>query len=205
METVTKNKLYEGMFLLDSALAGSDWDGVNNTIKTILEKAGAEIVTTKKWDDRKLAYEIKGKNRGTYILCYFRVDGGKIKDIENAVKLSEKIMRVLILSAEKMTDDDIEKDTPATRAEKETQKVPDETERDQEVVAQDGMDEETEQKDEPDVKNESDVEEGSDVEAEQDELTRQVEEEMPTAPEVIGEVKEPDETLDDEQDSKIRE
>ena len=193
------------MFLLDSALAGSDWDGVNNTIKTILEKAGAEIVTTKKWDDRKLAYEIKGKNRGTYILCYFRVDGGKIKDIENAVKLSEKIMRVLILSAEKMTDDDIEKDTPATRAEKETQKVPDETERDQEVVAQDGMDEETEQKDEPDVKNESDVEEGSDVEAEQDELTRQAEEEMPTAPEVIGEVKEPDETLDDEQDSKIRE
>ena len=193
------------MFLLDSALAGSDWDGVNNTIKTILEKAGAEIVTTKKWDDRKLAYEIKGKNRGTYILCYFRVDGGKIKDIENAVKLSEKIMRVLILSAEKMTDDDIEKDTPATRAEKETQKVPDETERDQEVVAQDGMDEETEQKDEPDVKNESDVEEGSDVEAEQDELTRQVEEEMPTAPEVIGEVKEPDETFDDEQDSEIRE
>ena len=43
------------------------------------------------------------------------------------------------------------------------------------------------------------------AEAEQDELTKQVEQEMPTAPEVIGEVKEPDETLDDEQDSKIRE
>ena len=89
METMTKNRLYEGMFLVDSALAGSNWDGVNQTIKTILDKADAEIVSIKKWDDRKLAYEIKGKSRGTYILCYFRADGGKIKDIEKSVQLSE--------------------------------------------------------------------------------------------------------------------
>ncbi len=159
METVTKNKLYEGMFLADSALAGPDWDGVKNTIKKILEKAGAEIVTIKKWDDRKLAYEIRGKSRGTYILCYFRADGGKIKDIENAVKLSEHIMRVLILNAEKMTSEDIEKDTPATRVEKEMLKEPDETEQKENDSPQDNTDEESEQENESDTETEQDEQE----------------------------------------------
>jgi small subunit ribosomal protein S6 len=119
LKTMTKNNLYEGMFLVDSALAGSNWDGVNNTIKTILERAGAEIVSIRKWDDRKLAYEIHGKGRGVYILTYFRVNGDKIKEIEKAVQLSEQIMRVLILNAEHMTAEYIEKDTPASKMEKE--------------------------------------------------------------------------------------
>ena len=67
-------KLYEGMFLVDSAQA-QNWDAIITTIKTILERAEAEIVSMKKWDERKLAYEIGGKTRGTYILCYFEDTG----------------------------------------------------------------------------------------------------------------------------------
>jgi len=107
------------MFLVDSARAASDWDGVNGAINKILEKAGAEIVSMRKWDDRRLAYDIRRTSRGTYMLCYFKADGQKIQGIEKAVQLSEKIIRVLILSTEQMTKDDIEKDTPATKAEKE--------------------------------------------------------------------------------------
>jgi len=133
LETVV-NKLYEGMFLIDSAKAASDWDGVNATIKNILEKAEAEIVSIRKWDERKLAYKIGGKIRGTYILCYFRADGRKIQDIERDVQLSEQIMRVLILSAECMGQEDIEKSTPAMLAEKQSQKSAQETKAKQATV-----------------------------------------------------------------------
>jgi len=119
LKTVTKKKLYEAMFLVDSADAGSDWDGVIAAITKILERAKVEIVSIKKWDDRKLAYEIKGKSRGTYLLCYFRSDGQRNHEIEKGVQLSERIIRVLILCVDWMTDEDIEKDTPATKAEKE--------------------------------------------------------------------------------------
>ncbi len=118
MEIAVNRKLYEGMFLIDSAQA-ADWDVTTTTIKNILKKADAEIVEMKKWDDRRLAYEIGGKIRGTYILCYFKVDADKIQDIEKAVQLSERIMRVLILSTEEMTADDMAKDTPAEKARKE--------------------------------------------------------------------------------------
>jgi len=122
LKTVAKNKLYEGMFLVDSAQTGADWEGVITTIRTILRKAEAEIVSLRKWDDRRLAYDINGKSRGTYILCYFKADGERIQEIEKAVQLSEQIMRVLILSAEHLTADDIEKDTPATKVEREKEK-----------------------------------------------------------------------------------
>ncbi len=127
MKTETKNKLYEGMFLVDSSLAGSDWDGINEAIRKILKKAKAEIVSIAKWDDRRLAYDIKGKSRGTYILSYFRVDGGRIKEIEKSVRLSEKIMRVLILSAERFSQEDIEKETPAMKLERGQQEEGEET------------------------------------------------------------------------------
>ena len=117
MKTVVA-KLYEGMFLVDSALAASDFDGVNNTIRSILERFGAEIVSMKKWDERRLEYDIKGKSRGTYILVFFRVDGTKIGEIERAVQLSEQLLRVLILNAESMGEEQLDKDTPATAAER---------------------------------------------------------------------------------------
>jgi len=119
-------KLYEGMFLVDSAEAAQNWEGVNENVKTILERAGAEIESIRKWDERKLAYEINGKSRGTYILCYFRAEGGSIRDIEKAVRLSERIMRVLILSAEGMNKEDLVKTTPAMLAEQQKQKAAEE-------------------------------------------------------------------------------
>ena len=98
METAVK-KLYEAMFLVDSTQA-SDWDAVVKTIKTILGRAEAEIVSIRNWAERKLAYVINNKTRGTYILCYFKADGERIRNIEKDVQLSEQIMRVLILSVE---------------------------------------------------------------------------------------------------------
>jgi len=123
LETMAEKKLYEGMFLVDSAKAASDWDGVNAAIKKILDRAEAEIVSMRKWDDRRLAYDIRSVSRGTYLLCYFRADGSQIQSIEKAVQLSEAIIRVLILSTDQMTQEDIEKDTPATKAEKEKEKA----------------------------------------------------------------------------------
>ena len=118
MATATK-KLYEGMFLVDTAVAAADWKDVTGRIETILKRVGAEIISLRKWDDRKLAYDFKKISRGTYILTYFRCEGEGISEIEKAVRLSEQIMRVLILNAEHMTQEDIEKETPATQIERE--------------------------------------------------------------------------------------
>ncbi|MBN2315284.1 MAG: 30S ribosomal protein S6 [Sedimentisphaerales bacterium] len=176
METVTKKQMYEGMFLVDSAKAGSDWDGINAAIKKILERAEADIVSIRKWDDRRLAYEIQHVGRGTYILVYFRADGQKISGIEKAVQLSDHILRVLILNAEHMTTEDMEKETPAAKAEKE------ETNSGSSVEASEEDEEESrdDQEDEESADDEDVEEDTDDAEAdEDDDLTDEDEESEP--------------------------
>lgn len=112
METAIK-KLYEGMFLVDSAQA-SDWDAVVKIVKTILKRSDVEIVSIRNWAERKLAYEINHKSRGAYALCYFRAECDKIRNIEKDVQLSEQIMRVLILSAETREKEALEGDDSQT-------------------------------------------------------------------------------------------
>ena len=116
LETDVK-RLYEGMFLVDSGVAAPNWDGVVESIKKVLDRAGAEMVSLQKWDERSLAYPVAGKSRGTYILTYFHAEPGRISGIERDVQLSESLMRVLILRTDKMGHDDMDKKTPAQKAE----------------------------------------------------------------------------------------
>jgi len=103
-------RLYEGMFLVDSALATADWEGTVAFIENILKRAEAEIVVLRKWDERKLAYDVEHKSRGTYILAYFKADTQRISGIEKDVQLSEKVMRVLILGTEDRPQEMIDRD-----------------------------------------------------------------------------------------------
>ena len=103
-------RLYEGMFLVDSALAAADWNGTLALVENILKRADAEIVVMRKWDERRLAYDIEHKSRGTYILAYFKADTQRIGGIEKDVQLNEKIMRVLVLTTEGRPQDVIDRD-----------------------------------------------------------------------------------------------
>lgn len=115
METAVK-RLYEGMFLVDSALAAQDWQAILDEVQRILDRAGAEVVSLRKWDERQLCYEVNKKNRGTYILVYFNSETGKIGGIERDVQLSELITRVLVLRTDKMSTEEIEGPTPLETA-----------------------------------------------------------------------------------------
>lgn len=100
------------MFLVDSALAAQDWQKILDEVQRVLDRAGAEVVSLKKWDERRLCYDIQGKSRGTYILVYFNCDTEKVKGVERDVQLSELITRVLILRTDRMSQDDIDRPTP---------------------------------------------------------------------------------------------
>jgi small subunit ribosomal protein S6 len=89
--------LYEGMFLLDSAEVAHDWDALKQHVTEMVTRCGGEILYTERWPDRKLAYEIKGRRKGTYLLTYFRGDGGIISPLRREANLSERVLRALIL------------------------------------------------------------------------------------------------------------
>lgn len=105
-------KTYEGMFLFDPTTA-TDWSNVEAEIDRIMKRADAELLVSKKWDERRLAYEIKGRNRGCYVLTYFKAPPDKITGIERDVQLSEHVLRCLVLRADHVTEEKMNEDSPA--------------------------------------------------------------------------------------------
>lgn len=100
-----KEKLYEGMFLFDAALAAKDWPGLERHVQEILQKHGAEIVYSERWPDRKLCYDIGGSKKGTYFLTYFKAPPHAVQPIERDAQLSERILRLLVLYDPELVQD----------------------------------------------------------------------------------------------------
>lgn len=105
-------KSYEGMFLVDSGLG--EFQVASEPVRNILERYGAEVLSLKAWDERRLAYEVLGRKRGLYILSYFKADPLKIREIENDCQLDERVLRALVLRRDRLTPEVINADTPAT-------------------------------------------------------------------------------------------
>ena len=89
--------VYEGLFIFDSDLYAKGVDEVSSQVAGIVEQLGGEVLLSRLWDERKLAYPIKGHRRGTYWLAYFRIEPPAVKDLTRQFQLSDSILRFLIL------------------------------------------------------------------------------------------------------------
>jgi small subunit ribosomal protein S6 len=112
-------KRYEGFFLFDNSVA-HEWPAVEQEVRRLCDRIGGELQVCLKFDERKLAFEIKGRKRGTYVLTYFDAAPERIVDLERDARLSEMILRALVLRADKVSAERIAElqawpaDTPLT-------------------------------------------------------------------------------------------
>jgi small subunit ribosomal protein S6 len=89
--------VYECMFLLDTNKVSGDVPSAAKQLHTILEKNQAEVLASRPWDERRLAYPIGNHKKGLYYLTYFRTEGKNVVNIEHDIALNEMILRSLIL------------------------------------------------------------------------------------------------------------
>lgn len=94
---------YEAMFLFDPA-AATDWEAVRKEVDRLMERARAQVIACARWDECRLAYEIRGRRRGLYVLTYFKAEPDAIRGLERDAVLSEMILRLLVLRVEHMTE-----------------------------------------------------------------------------------------------------
>ncbi|MGQ9505585.1 MAG: 30S ribosomal protein S6 [Thermogutta sp.] len=86
---------YEGLYILDSTRFARDPDGVVQQITDALSGSGAEILVSRMWEERRLAYPIKKQRRGTYWLIYFKMESTKLNEVNRRLRLVGDILRFL--------------------------------------------------------------------------------------------------------------
>jgi small subunit ribosomal protein S6 len=89
--------VYEGMFILDSNRYARDAAGVVSQIPSTLEQMGGQVLASRLWEERRLAYPIKGHRKGTYWLTYFKLDSQQVTNLERQFHLNESVIRSLFL------------------------------------------------------------------------------------------------------------
>jgi small subunit ribosomal protein S6 len=89
--------IYECMFLLDTTKVGGDVPSADKQLRSLLEKNHAEVLVSRPWDERRLAYPIRKQKKGLYYLTYFKSEGKNLANIEHDAALTEMILRMMIL------------------------------------------------------------------------------------------------------------
>jgi small subunit ribosomal protein S6 len=92
--------VYEGLLIYDSNRYGHDPDGVSGQVPALIEKLGGEILVSRLWEERRLAYPIKGQRKGTYWLTYFRIDADQLSEIKKQCQLNENLLRMMFLKVD---------------------------------------------------------------------------------------------------------
>ncbi len=87
--------IYECLFLFDSNHYARDPGGVSGSVQTLISDAGGEMLVSRLWAEQRLAYQIKGHQKGTYWLTYFKLDTSKLKELNRACQLSESLLRFM--------------------------------------------------------------------------------------------------------------
>jgi small subunit ribosomal protein S6 len=103
---------YEAVYIFDSALE----DGV--IAEKLAKHQGllglAEEATIDHWGRRTLAYQIKRRDTGYYIVSNFTAEPNKLPEFERSLKLDDGVLRYLIslheheLGAPPMTEEQLE-------------------------------------------------------------------------------------------------
>lgn len=75
-------------------------DETNAFVKEVLSSNKVEIVDEKNMGVKDLAYEINRKTRGHYFLYNFLTEQNSLPQVERKFKLSNNIMRYMILNRE---------------------------------------------------------------------------------------------------------
>jgi small subunit ribosomal protein S6 len=92
--------VYEGMFILDANRYGREPEAVSGQIPEMIRGAGGQMLVSRLWEERRLAYPIHGHRKGAYWLTYFKLDPGQLGGVKRKCQLSDSILRALFVKVD---------------------------------------------------------------------------------------------------------
>ena len=89
-------RIYEELFILDPSATEEQIDTVVAQIESIITDAGSTIDKVDRWGIRKLAYKVRKREEGFYVLIQFSTGGSSVvKELERRLRVEELVLKYL--------------------------------------------------------------------------------------------------------------
>ena len=134
-------KRYETIVIIDPDLPREAEAPFYDRINDLVPQYQGFLIATDDWGTKKLAYDIRKKNRGHYVRLEFCGDGALVQEMERFFRIDDRIMKYMTVLLDKYADIELIKEEIAKAEVKETE--PDQIESDIELTAPDINDSET--------------------------------------------------------------
>ncbi len=96
---MAKDNLYEMMVIFDSQGDEAEIRRQFDVVQEVIEKRSTEFIGRAEWGLREFAYPIRKRRAGYYVYYLFRAGVEAPALISNTVKMNEKVLRHLIVRA----------------------------------------------------------------------------------------------------------
>lgn len=112
---------YETVFIIDPDASAEQRTVVLDRVNSEIEKYQGVLLQFDEWGLRKMAYPVKKKPRGYYVLCEYCGNNGElISEIERFFRIDDNVMKYMTVQ----TSDDIDPETAKAEIEARKNQVP---------------------------------------------------------------------------------
>jgi small subunit ribosomal protein S6 len=94
---------YELTYVLRPDVPTAHVEATTAKVGDIVKKVKGKVVKTEQWGLRTLAYPIKKHKKGYYTLLGLSMPGQGLAEVENALKLSEDIIRFMTVKVDEVS------------------------------------------------------------------------------------------------------
>ena len=99
---------YELLCLFSNKFSETEVEPIRARVGKMIVDYGGQITSEEYWGKRKLAYDIDGFRHGYYHLIEFNLDGPKLQELTNRLRLSNDILRHQVIKKRLKTAADLQ-------------------------------------------------------------------------------------------------
>lgn len=115
---------YETIIIIDPDTSDEGKTSLLDKVSEIIPAENGVMVLIDDWGMRKLAYEVKKKNRGHYVRFDYCGSGDLVNEMERSFRIDDRVMKYMTVLLEKDADAEaIKEEIAKAKAEKEAKKA----------------------------------------------------------------------------------
>ncbi len=107
---------YETFFIVDPDLPDETNSVVDAKVQSIVSTNGGEVLTYTPWGKRKLAYPIRKRTRGLYVLMEYSGGPDMVAELERNLRIDERVLKFITVKLDERFDPEKERERKAAAA-----------------------------------------------------------------------------------------